>query len=104
MEAIRAINKQVAALAPELNSPNTVDYAAVISSNKEIPVDIITKNYKGSDYIFSVAMRDGKTTAEFVVKKGKKAEVIGENREIKIKRGRFSDEFESFGVHLYKIK
>lgn len=104
MEAIRAINKQVTALAPELNSSNTVDYATVISSNKEIPVDIITKNYKGSDYIFSVAMRDGKTTAEFIVKKGKKAEVIGENREIKIKRGRFSDEFESYGVHLYKIK
>ena len=104
MEAIRAINKQVIALASELNSPNTVDYATVVSSNKEIPVDIMTKNYKGSDYIFSVAMRDGKTTAEFSVKKGKKAEVIGENREIKIKRGRFSDEFEAYGVHLYMIK
>lgn len=104
MAAIKEINAGVTSLAPVLNSFSTADFAAVVSSNNEVPVDIMTKNYKGSDYVFSVAMRKGKTTAEFSVKKGKKAEVIGENREIKIKRGKFTDEFEAYGVHLYKIK
>ncbi len=104
MEAIREINKQVTALAPELNSPGTPGYATAVSSNPSVPVDIMTKNYRGADYIFSVAMRDGSTTVEFNVKSGKKAEVIGENRSIKIRRGKFSDEFAPFGVHLYKIK
>ena len=104
MAAIKEINARVTSLAPELNSSTTANFATVESKNREIPVDIMTKNFKGSDYIFSVAMRYGKTTAEFTVKKGKKAEVIGENREIKIKKGKFSDEFEAYGVHLYKIK
>lgn len=102
--AVKDINMQVSSLASELNSPNTTGYATVTSSNKEIPVDIMTKNYKGSDYIFSISMRKGKTTAEFIVKSGKKAEVIGENRSIKIKRGKFSDEFEAYSVHLYRIR
>lgn len=103
MEAIKSINTQVNALAPVLNSENTV-YATVTSSNSEVPVDMMTKNYKGANYIFSVAMRNGKTTAEFDVKSGKKVEVLGENRSIKIKKGKFSDEFGGYGVHLYKVK
>jgi len=102
--AIKEINSQVTALAPLLNSPNTSGYATVTSSNGKVPVDIMTKNYRGADYIFSVAMRNGKTTADFQVKSGKKVEVIGENRSLKIKKGKFTDEFGPFGVHLYKVK
>jgi hypothetical protein len=103
MEAMKAINSQVTALAQVLNSENT-DYATVVSSNKEVPVDIMSKNFNGHNYLFSVAMRNDKTTAEFKVKSGKKVEVLGENRILKIKKGKFTDEFAPYAVHLYKIK
>jgi hypothetical protein len=38
------------------------------------------------------------------VKSGKNAEVIGENRTIKIEKGKFSDDFSHYAVHRYKIK
>jgi len=103
-EAIKAINAQVTALAPALNSANTIGYATAKSSKPEVPVDIMTKNYKGTNYIFAVGMRPGETIVSFEVKKGSKAEVLGENRTIKIKKGKFSDDFASYGVHLYQIK
>lgn len=49
-------------------------------------------------------MRPGDTEATFKVKSGKKVEVLGEKRSIKIKDGKFMDDFSSYGVHLYKIK
>lgn len=103
-EAIKAINAQVTALAPVLNSANIAGYATAVSNKTEVPVDIMTKNYNGTNYIFAVGMRPGETNVTFNVKKGSKAEVLGENRRIKIKKGKFSDAFASYGVHLYQIK
>ena len=51
----------------------------------------------------AVAMKQGTTTASFSIKKGKKIEVIGENRTITVKKGNFSDDFSNCAVHLYKI-
>jgi hypothetical protein len=87
-----------------LNSPTTTEYASVQSSDSSIPVDIMTKNDKNANYIFAVAMRPGQTQATFQVEKGKKVEVIGENRKIKIKKGKFTDDFSDYAVHIYKIK
>jgi hypothetical protein len=103
LKTITAINKQVASLAPVLNSATTTDYATVASSNKDVPVDIMTKNLGKANYIFSVGMRSGFTTVTFTVKSGSNAEVIGEGRTIKITDGKFSDEFAPYGVHLYKV-
>ena len=101
---LKEINAQVTSLARVLNSENTKGYAAVNSSNSEIPVDIMTKKVSGTDYIFAIAMGDGNTKATFDVKSGKKVEVIGENRTIQIENGKFNDDFAYYGVHLYKIK
>ena len=102
--ALKIVNEGITSLAPVLNSPSTIDYAKVSSSNTEIPVDIMTKNYGKSNYLFAVAMRPGDTKATFEVKSGKRVEVIGENRTIKIKKGQFTDDFSYYAVHLYKIK
>ena len=58
---------------------------------------------KDANYIFAVAMRPGNTTATFAVTEGKKVEVLGENRRIKVKKGKFSDDFSGYAVNLYKI-
>jgi hypothetical protein len=101
--AITAINKQIQKLAPVLNSPTIENGAAVSSSNAQVPIDIMVKQYKKATYIFSVAMRDGSTTGTFTVPSGSTVEVIGENRSLPVADGKFTDDFASFGVHLYKV-
>lgn len=103
IQAVKEINEQVTSLARILNTPDSKGYATVKTSNEAIPVDIMTKKDGRTNYLFAVAMRDGKTTATFDVKSGKTVEVIGENRTIPIKKGKFSDEFSDYGVHLYRI-
>jgi hypothetical protein len=100
---VKAINEQVTSLAKVLNTKSTSGYATVTSSMPSVPVDIMTKKHKGSNYIFAVAMRPGTTTATFTVTGGKKVEVIGENRTLEVKNGQFSDSFSDYAVHLYKI-
>ena len=102
-EGIKAINNQVKALARVINGSATKDFASVSSNNSKVPVDILTKNSGGVDYIFSVAMKPGNTTAIFTIEKGKHAEVIGENRTLKVRNGKFSDNFSDYAVHIYKI-
>lgn len=104
ISAMKDVNLQIAELAPVLNSPTINGFASVISDNHNIPIDILTKKVDDAYYIFSVAMRTGKSSASFTVTEGQKVEVIGENREIDIDRnGKFIDEFSDYEVHLYKI-
>lgn len=102
-EMIITINAQITELASVLNSPTTDGYATVSSSNASVPVDIMTKAYGGSNYIFSVGMRNNPTTATFTVASGATANVLGEDRTIQIVDGQFTDEFAAYEVHLYEI-
>lgn len=103
INAVKTINMQVTFLAGVLNSDDTVGYATVSVSNTMVPVDLVTKNYDGANYIFAIAMRSGETTASFSVTSGNNVEVLGEGRTINITNGKFSDDFSPYGVHLYKI-
>ena len=93
LAAVKAINEQVAGLARVLHGPDTKGYASVRSNDRSVPVDILTKRDGKVNYLFAVAMREGETNITFKVKSGKKAEVIGENRTIEIKKGKFMDHF-----------
>ena len=106
LAAVTAMNKQIASLAPVLNSPTVPDAAAVSSENKDVPVDLMAKTYDGSTYLFAVGMRKGETAATFTVKnkKGQQTvEVLGENRTLSAKDGAFTDRFQPYAVHLYRI-
>ncbi|MEA4936036.1 MAG: T9SS type A sorting domain-containing protein [Paludibacter sp.] len=104
LSAVTAINNQITSLAPVLNSPSTSGYATVTSSNGAVPIDILTKNYDDASYIFAVTMRPGATVGTFTVTSGNVVEVIGEDRIIPVVNGKFTDDFSTYAVHLYKVK
>lgn len=104
IQAVKAINMEVASLAPVLNSSDTKGFASVICSNPSVPVDIMTKKLNSENYIFAAGMRCGFTTVTFSVAEGKTVEVLGEGRTLKITDGKFSDDFSPFAVHLYRVK
>ena len=107
LAAVTGINRQVRSLAPILNSPAPPSGAAVTSSETKVPIAALTKLYRGAAYVFAVGMRNGAAKGAFTVPglpKSAMAEVLGENRTIKVADGRFSDDFAPYDVHLYKIR
>ncbi len=106
MAAVKEINAQIQALAPVLNSPTVESKITVSSSNPEVPVDILVKEFEGETYLFAVAMRRKKARATFMVKgfEGEgEVEVLDEDRSIPMRNGVFSDTFEPYAVHLYRF-
>lgn len=103
---VTKINKQIKELAPILNSPTIQNIVDVFSQNPDVPVHTMVKRYNKATYLFAVAMRNSSTKAVFQFKdfpQRAKAEVIGENREITVSKGRFEDDFRPYEVHIYRI-
>jgi hypothetical protein len=104
LAAVTSINNQIHQLAPVLNSPTIKSGVEVESENDEVPIAIMTKQDDGFIYVFAVGMRNAPTKGFFSVPgMPKKAEVIGEGRNIDMEEGKFSDEFKAYDVHMYKI-
>jgi hypothetical protein len=104
LAGVTALNAQIKQLAPVINSPDVEGLVGITSSNAAAPVEAAAKRYNGSIYLFSAGMKAGKTHAAFNVKGATgTVEVIGENRKIPLTQGRFEDDFDSYGVHLYRI-
>lgn len=107
LKAVTAINAQLHALAPVLNSPTVADDAAatVASAEKDAPIATMTKHHGGATYVFAVGMRNAKTTGRFTVPGAGdgNVEVIDEGRSVTMKVGVFTDTFEPYAVHLYRL-
>jgi hypothetical protein len=106
LAAVTTINRQIARLAPVLNSPTVPDAVVVDSENREVPIAVMAKRTGRAFYLFAVAMRDGKTTASFTLRglTGEpKVEVLDENRALPTQDGFFRDEFQSWDAHIYRI-
>lgn len=104
--AVASINRQIHQLAPVINSPSVNDIVKVYSSEPNVPVAIMTKRCQGDIYIFSVCMRNCPIRARFEIRDVSddlKAEVLGEDRAIDIKDGKFEDQFDAYDVHIYRI-
>jgi hypothetical protein len=103
---LKEINAQITQLAPVLNSPPVANGVTVQSSTANIPVDTLLKRHAGATYLFASEMRSGTTTATFTLRGmpvAASAEVIGESRTIPVASGAFSDTFQAYGIHLYRI-
>ena len=107
LSAVTALNRQIASLAPVLNTPTIPQAATVKSDNKDVPIAIMVKKHKGSTYLFAVAMRDGRTNGAFTLPglAGKRTvEVLGENRTTRSQNGAFEDRFDNWDAHIYRIE
>jgi len=105
--AAAAIDAEVTSLAPELNTQSIANWGTVASSNAATPVDVMVKRAPDATYVFATAMRGAPTTAMFSLERfpatATSVEVIGESRTIPVAAGAFSDAFDGYGVHLYRI-
>ena len=107
LAAVTALNKQIASLAPVLNSPTVANGAEAQTDNTNAPVDILVKHYQGSTYIFAAEMRDATAKATFTVpglKPGLGVSVIDESRGFVSSDRTFTDTFTPWDVHIYRIK
>lgn len=116
--AVAAINRQIHELAAVLNSPTVKGVVAVEAEPKRVspelerglgpqPIAVMAKRYRGDTYVFAVRMEPSPAKATFRVKglaPAAKVSVLGENRTLAARGGRFADEFEAYTVHLYRAR
>ena len=106
VNSITEINNEIHSLASVLNSPTVKDDAEVNSTNPGVPIAVLVKKHRESTYVFAVAMRNGPTTGVFSMSGFSgpgTVKVLGEDRTLPMENGRFEDEFETYGVHLYQV-
>jgi hypothetical protein len=106
LAAVTKINRQITELASVLNSPAVSDAVTVQTENANVPIAVAARRHNGSLYVFAVAMRDGETKATFKLTRDavvRSAEVLGENRNLEVKEGDFTDRLTGWDVHLYRI-
>jgi hypothetical protein len=104
--AVTALNAQIKALAPELNSADIPSLVSVSSSNTAAPIDLMVKAHGQTLYVFAAISRAGTATGSFTVagmSGAGTATVVGESRTVNIAAGKFSDAFAANDVHIYQI-
>ena len=105
--AVGAINAQITALAPVLNTQSVSNGVTNSTTPSAIPVDTMVKRSGGYTYVFAVPMRPGSVNASFTLRSftgSSSMEVVGEGRTITASNGVFQDAFTSYAVHIYKIQ
>ena len=103
---VTALNAQVTALAPVLNSARFDSEVAVDSSAAGVPLRATVRHQGGKVYVIAVAMRDAPTTGTFSLSgltPASTVEVVDEQRSITPGAGSFTDSFDGYGVHIYRI-
>jgi len=105
--AVNQLDRQIASLAPALNTPSVANGVTVASSNAELPIDTMLKRSEGDTYLFAAGARDaGSATVTFKLRGFTGTivgRVLGEHREIVVRNGTFQDAFANYEVHLYRF-
>lgn len=107
LAAVTKMNQQITRLAPVLNSPTITNAVMIQPAIAAAPIATMVKQLDGFTYIFAVAMRPLETKAEFALKQfsgSETVEVLGENRTVAVKDGKFTDNFGPWDVHFYRVK
>ena len=107
LAAVTAINRQIHELAPVLNSPSFTNGITVKSSTPGTAIAWMMKQLAGTTYLFTVNMRNQATRGTFAIRDlpaSATAEVLNESRSIVGAKGEFADDFDGYGVHLYRLR
>ncbi len=126
LRAVTALNRQIAELAPVLNSPSVIHGMETSSSSlrapaapkvtrhdgtsypfPQAPLAVMMKRHEGATYVFAVEMRSEEHSATFTVyglSGDKTVDVLGEDRTLTAHNGIFSDTFGPWAAHCYHIK
>ncbi len=109
LAAVTKLNTQIHQLAPVLNSP-TIDDVLNVSFPSAARVATMCKRQGDDLYVFAVNMQNQPTSATFSLAKpyagdsGSTVARIGEvDHQLDLQDGRFADEFDGYGVRLYRI-
>ena len=99
---ITLVNAQLRKLAPVLNAP-ALSNRVTVAAGADIAT--LVKHVDGATYVFAINMQKRRTPARLALAaaSGTQAIVIGEDRTIAIDAGALSDDFDEYGVHLYRI-
>ena len=105
LAGVTAINQEVQGLAPVINSETLTGVATVDSSNPNMLVDFMVKEHGNATYVFATGMRNQNSVADFSFLELGNAtvDVLGEDRQLSMVDGEFSDAFLGFDTHLYRI-
>lgn len=106
LQGVTALNQQIHALAPVLNSATVDGLVTVTSADPAVPVATMCKQHEGATYLFAVTMRGAPTRATFQLPAGWSAaqvEVLGEDRTLAARDAKFEDAFDGYAVHLYRL-
>ena len=106
LSAVTAINRQIRELAPVLNSPTATNGLTIQTSNPGSPVAAVLKRHRDGSFVFAVNLQNQPVRATFAMREapaGTEANVLSESRRIAIQAGGFTEEFQPYSVHLYRI-
>jgi hypothetical protein len=107
LAAVTGVNAQIRRLAPVLNSPSVEGAATVASSSENVPIDVMVKRQGDSIYLFAVGMRNAPTTGSFslpALPPTAQVQALDEDRTLVARNGKFTDAFQAYDVHLYRVK
>lgn len=103
-EAVRSVNAEVRSPARLLNRPSLPDRVVCLSSNSDVPIDVMVTEDEEALYLFAAADKATKGTFRLRgVANSCLVEVLGEERSVEMRDGQFADEFPPCGVHLYRM-
>jgi len=106
LAAVATINAELNSLGAIIQLPPAVGIVSLEDIVGTSPVDYTVKASGGYIHIFAVGMRAEHTRKSFhtaVIAEGSVA-VLGENRVLPIENGAFSDNFDGYEAHLYRIE
>lgn len=106
LAAVTQLNRQILEIAPALNSPTISNSVTVTTSDPAVPVATMVKHLGDKTYLFAVAMRGSATSVRFALRDAagdSRVEVLGEDRALTATNGVFTDAFNPWDVHLYRI-
>jgi hypothetical protein len=104
--AITALNSEIRELAPVLNSPSIQDAVRVKNENAKTEVATMLKQRGERRYLFAVNLRNQTGKGSFAVAGltgDKPLSVHGEDRNVTMTNGTFSDDFAPYAVHRYEF-